>query len=189
MQRSQRLPLPIALAFALLLASLLLLGPAAAKGSAASCGGADTPAYSMNDRSAAKVTLCLLNKERAARGLKSLRFDKKQQKAADKHNRVMLRQDCFSHLCPGERDLVGRIAAAGYLPCNCTWGIAENLAWGSGSQSTPANVVDAWMNSPDHRVNILNPRYDEVGIAVDDGNPEGPDASASTYTTDFGFKD
>ena len=187
MQRSQRLPLPIALAFALLLASLLLLGPAAAKGSAASCGGADTPAYSMNDRSAAKVTLCLLNKERAARGIKPLRFDHHQQKAAARHNRLMLKKNCFSHECPGEKDLVGRITAAGYLPCSCSWGVAENLAWGSGRTAAPAAVVDAWMSSPSHRANVLNRRYDEIGVAVHDGSPVGA-GSASTYTTDFGFK-
>lgn len=43
------------------------------------------------------------------------------------------------------------------------------------------------MGSPEHRTNILNRRYDEVGIAVDDGSPGGG-GSASTYTVDFGFK-
>ncbi len=99
----------------------------------------------------------------------------------------MLKQNCFSHLCPGEKDLVARVVSTGYLPCTCTWGVAENLAWGEGSESTPAAVVDAWMNSASHRVNILNPKYDEIGIAVDDGSPDGH-GSASTYTTDFGFK-
>ena len=30
-------------------------------------------------------------------------------------------------------------------------------------------MVDAWMNSPTHRANIMNPRYEEIGIAVVDG--------------------
>lgn len=189
MQRSQCLPFPVVIASALLFAALLLLGPVAERSEAASCGGTDRPAYSMSGDAASKVTLCLINKERSSRGMKPLRFDKKQEKAASKHNKVMLRQNCFSHLCPGEKDLVGRIAAVGYLPCTCTWGIAENLAWGEGPESTPAKVVTAWMNSPDHRVNILNPKYDEVGIAIDDGSPEGSGSAAATYTVDFGFKD
>lgn len=187
-QRSQCLPFPVVIASALLISALLLLGPAAARSKADQCGGADRPAYSLSGKAAAKATLCLLNKERSSRGMKALRFDRDQQKAASKHNRVMLQQDCFSHLCPGEKDLVGRIVSTGYLPCTCTWGVAENLAWGEGPTSTPAAVVNAWMNSPDHRVNILNPRYDEIGIAVDDGSPEGG-GPAATYTTDFGFKD
>ena len=188
MQRSQSVPFPVVIAGALLLAVLILLGPATEKSRAASCSGADKPAYTMSDKAAAKVTLCLLNGERADRGLKPLHVDKKQQKAANKHNRVMLKKNCFSHLCPGEKDLVGRAAAAGYLPCSCTWGVAENLAWGEGTTGSPGAVVDAWMNSPSHRVNILNPKYDEIGIAIDDGSPEGGNDPASTYTTDFGFK-
>jgi uncharacterized protein YkwD len=188
MQRSHANPFPVVIGFALLIAALLLLGPAAAHSKAAQCGGADKPAYSMSDSEAAKATLCLLNKERSSHGMKPLRFDKHQEKAASKHNRVMLKKNCFSHLCPGEKDLVARIASTGYLPCTCTWGVAENLAWGESSKATPASVVDAWMGSADHRVNILNPKYEEIGIAIDDGSPEGG-GPASTYTTDFGFKD
>lgn len=187
MQRSLRFPFPVAAASALLLAALLLLGPAAERGRAASCGVAAKPAYKMSDKAAAKATLCVLNRVRKARGLQRLRFDNSQQEAAGKHNRVMLKRNCFSHLCPGEKDLVGRVSDAGYLPCSCTWGVGENLAWGSGAKGSPAAVVSAWMASPDHRDNILNPRYDEIGIAVDDGSPTGVGA-ASTYTTDFGFK-
>lgn len=189
MQRTPCLPSPAPLAFALaLLAGLLvLLGPGAATGHAAQCPGASDPAYSMSGSTASKLTLCLINEERSDRGLKPLHFDKDQQQAASKHNRVMLQKNCFSHLCPGEKDLVGRIASTGYLPCSCTWGVAENLAWGSGKTAAPAAIVKAWMGSADHRLNILNRRYDEVGIAVDDGSPGGS-GSASTYTVDFGFK-
>ena len=40
--------------------------------------------------------------------------------------------------------------------------VAENLAWG---YSTSEEVVDAWMNSPDHCENILNPELQCIGIA------------------------
>lgn len=186
MERS--LPPPLA-AFgaASFAAALLLLGPAAGAATAASCGGAEQPAYTISGKVAAKATLCLLNKARASRGLKPLHFNRRQRKAAGKHNRVMLAKNCFSHLCPGEKDLIGRIASTGYLPCSCTWGVAENLAWGAGKRAAPAAVVNAWMASPSHRETILNRRYDEIGIAVDDGSPEGG-GPASTYTADFGFK-
>jgi hypothetical protein len=43
----------------------------------------------------------------------------------------------------------------------------------------------AWMNSPEHRDNILEPDYDEVGIGVVPGTP-GDTSWGATYTTDFG---
>jgi uncharacterized protein YkwD len=43
------------------------------------------------------------------------------------------------------------------------WAIGENLA---GGQTTPAQVVREWFDSPSHRENLLNPAYTELGIAV-----------------------
>lgn len=37
----------------------------------------------------------------------------------------------------------------------------ENIAAG---QTTPAQVVDAWMNSPGHRANILERAYKYIGV-------------------------
>lgn len=176
------------LLFAGLIVALMLLGPAAQSSEAAQCKGSSEPASRMSGEAAAKATLCLLNKERAAQGMGALHNDSRQAEAAKQHNRLMVRKTCFSHLCPGEKDLVGRIASTGYLPCNCTWQVAENLAWGTGKSSSPKKIVAAWMGSTPHRINILNPKFDEIGIAVDEGSPEGDYDDAATYTTDFGFK-
>lgn len=56
-----------------------------------------------------------------------------------------------------------------------TFGLAwaENVA--SGQQ--PNQVVAAWMNSPGHRANILNPRYTEIGVGF------ARDASGRSYFT------
>ncbi len=182
-------PLPLLAAFVLAAAllALLLLGPAAGASEAAQCKLASKPAYELSGSKAAKVTLCLLNKQRRSRGMHALHGDRNQAKAASKHNRAMLRTNCFDHLCPGERDLVGRIASAGYLPCSCTWGVGENIAWGSGGLASPKSIVKGWMDSPPHRANILNRHFDEIGVAITRGAP-GQGRQAATYTTDFGFK-
>lgn len=39
--------------------------------------------------------------------------------------------------------------------------VGENIARG---QSSPAEVVNDWMNSPGHRANILNPNFHKIGI-------------------------
>ncbi len=43
---------------------------------------------------------------------------------------------------------------------------AENIAFG---QKTPSDAVEAWMQSPGHRKNLLNPKYTELGtgLAID----------------------
>ena len=182
-----RMALLPALLAALALAAIVALGPGAARGEAAQCAAAGTPAYKLSREAARKATLCAINVEREHRGLRPLRFDDHQQKAAARHNRIMVEKRCFSHQCAGERDLVGRFIAAGYLPCNCYWAVAENIAWGVGGTSTPRSIVNAWMKSSAHRINILNPRFDEAGVGVNRGSPEGG-GQAATFTMDFGFK-
>lgn len=50
----------------------------------------------------------------------------------------------------------------------------ENLARDFSSAST---AVDAWMASPSHRENMLNPKYKDIGVAVVDGSLAGQDAT------------
>ena len=183
-----RLQIGLALPLAVALAAVAILGPAAGIGEAAQCKGSAEPAFRISDRAAAKATLCLLNKQRSSHGMKPLHRDGKQTRAAYGHNRLMVRSGCFSHLCPGEKDLLGRIASTGYLPCSCTWQIGENIAWGSGNGASPRAIVSQWMHSPPHRENILDRRFDEIGVAVTAGSPGHTDGGAATYTTDFGFK-
>jgi len=45
--------------------------------------------------------------------------------------------------------------------------IAENLALGNFKDDN--TLVNAWMDSPGHRANILNNRYTEIGVAVGKG--------------------
>jgi len=46
--------------------------------------------------------------------------------------------------------------------------------------------MQAWMNSPGHRDNILNPSYREVGVGIAVGNPARSDGAGATYATAFG---
>jgi uncharacterized protein YkwD len=180
-------PLPL-LATLLALLGLLALSAGAEGASAARCKGADRPAAQMSGGKAAKLTLCLLNKERAKRGLHTLDANRKATKAARSHNRLMVRKNCFDHECPGEPDLVGRLTHSGYLPCSCSWTVGENIAWGSGSYGSPRRIVAGWMGSPPHRDNILNPRFEHIGVAVERGDPGTGYPRTATYTTDFGAK-
>ncbi|MGR7002617.1 CAP domain-containing protein [Yinghuangia aomiensis] len=78
----------------------------------------------------------------------------------------------FSHDTPEGKTPWDRAKAAGigYLG-------AENIARG---QKTPAAVMEAWMNSPGHRANILDCSLTKLGVGVRMGG-EGP-----WWTQDFG---
>lgn len=142
---------------------------------------------SVSRKVVARSILCLLNKKRTARGMRRLKQHSDQRRAAARHNRVMVRGKCFSHQCPGEGDLVKRLTRASYLPCDCAWGVGENIAWGTGSRATPKSIVRAWMRSPGHRRNILNAEYRHIGIGVHEGVPVSGLSGGATYTTDFGY--
>ncbi|TQK51071.1 uncharacterized protein YkwD [Streptomyces sp. SLBN-118] len=117
--------------------------------------------------------LSLVNKERAAAGCSPLTSNAKLTKAADDYSDVMADSGVMSHTGPDGSTMAGRVEAAGYA-----WStLGENIAQG---QSDAAAVMDAWMNSPGHRANILNCSFKEIGIGVHFGDG-GP-----WWTQDFG---
>lgn len=131
---------------------------------------------------------CLVNKRRAKAGMGGLAANGKLNDAALKHTDFMVDHGCFAHDCSGEATMVSRIKATGYLDGAMAWSVGENIAWGEENLGSPANIVNAWMNSAGHRANILNKSFDDIGIGVVGGTPEDAgDDNAAVYTTDFGF--
>jgi uncharacterized protein YkwD len=152
------------------------------------CENSRVPAYKLRPKQASESARCLIDKIRGGRGLRGLSAQRNLKKAAKRHTSRMLDIGCFSHQCPGEPDLVGRVTQAGYLPCTCTWSVGENLAWGIGQRATPAAIVDAWMASPPHREMILMGGMRDIDIGVKSGAPGSGTGKAATYTADFGVK-
>jgi uncharacterized protein YkwD len=110
----------------------------------------------------------LTNIERKKAGLRELKYESRLATAAFRHSQNMALQDYFSHKQPNGSTMGDRIKATGYQYSRA----AENI---SGGQSTPEAAVQAWMNSPGHRANILNPKLQEIGVgyyflANDTGN-------------------
>jgi uncharacterized protein YkwD len=177
---------------ALLAAALLAVvaGPGAVSAEARACGpNTNANPADLSNGQARDAVLCLVNKERSKQGLKPLGRDKRLQKAAQRHNNRMVGSGCFDHECNGESDLGKRLESVGYLKGGLTrWAYGENIAWGSGSYSTPASIVDAWMNSSGHRANILSDNFRDIGIGFKRGTPSDGRASGGVYTTDFGLR-
>jgi uncharacterized protein YkwD len=157
---------------------------------------ADAPAHGCDDArvlptedlgAAEAATLCLLNAERGAAGLPPLSAQLQLRAAALDHSRDMVERRFFDHVNPDGTDAHQRIASTGYrVPSGGASG--ENIAYGEGARSTPAEIVAGWMASPGHRANILRSRFDEIGIGIEPRTVERSpyDAAGATYTTTFG---
>ena len=167
---------------ALTLASLALGGLAAQPASAGACASVSATASTASAAQLKSATLCLLNQERAKRGLRPLRANKRLALAAKRHAEDMVRRDYFSHESPTGTDFVTRIRKAGYTRPT----LGENLAAGSGQYATPAATVRSWMNSPGHRANILHRRFREAGVGVVAGAPAMGGSDSATYALTFG---
>jgi uncharacterized protein YkwD len=134
-----------------------------------------------------ELTLCLLNEQRARYGLAPLRSELRLQLAAQRYVGDMVERRFFDHVDPGGLAPEDRILMAGY-PSNNAW-TGENLAYGTGPEGSPAEIVDRWMHSPGHKENILRAPFTEIGIGVafdvPKEEPAGTDSGA-TYATSFG---
>jgi uncharacterized protein YkwD len=158
-----------------------LVAPQAAD--AAGCAHADANPNDVSLTQAKRATLCLLNKQRRAHGLRKLRENRRLDRASQRHADDMSARNYFAH-----GDFVGRIQSAHYLRGARGYTLGENIAWGSWSLATPRSIVRGWMNSPGHRANILNGRFHEIGLGVARGAPVGGQDRAGTYVTDFGTR-
>lgn len=107
------------------------------------------------------------NFQRKQNNLSELKLNELLNQAAKKKLNDMFENDYFEHVSPsgaGPSDLAKSVGYAYVV-------VGENLALGH-FQSDKA-LVEAWMNSPGHRANILNTRYSEIGLAVGKGMFEG----------------
>jgi uncharacterized protein YkwD len=111
--------------------------------------------------------LRLVNLERERAGLAPLTHNQTLEDQATQYACEMIHYDFFAHENPVTgTELRDRASEFGYEYIM----IGENLAAG---QSSPAQVMNDWMNSEDHRDNILNPDFTELGVGVRTGGRYG----------------
>lgn len=124
--------------------------------------------------------LTLLNRQRSVHHLSPFKRDPVLDAVARAHDQDMLKRNYFAHDAPGGPTFAERFHR---IKPHRTLG-EENIAWGSGSYGTPAGLVSAWMASPGHRANILNPRARRIGLDVASGRYQGQPV-ATVSTNDF----
>ncbi len=128
--------------------------------------GGQSRAAANSDIEAQIVTL--VNQQRAAAGLPGLTASGQLNFAAQQHSANMAAaagalglSAAMQHTLAAspEPTLTSRADFAGYTYS----ALGENIAYG---YSSAADVMQAWMNSPGHRANILNPLYTQIGVGV-----------------------
>jgi uncharacterized protein YkwD len=131
-----------------------------------------------------------LNKIRAQHGLQPLKISARLTASAAQHSREMGADGYFQHNSHDGTSFWKRISRwygrSGYS----YWSVGENLLWSS-PDVDPAGAMQLWMNSPEHRANILTARWREIGIsavhlAAAPGTYKG--LEVTIITTDFGIR-
>lgn len=103
--------------------------------------------------------IALVNKQRASRGLMMLKKNATLAYVARLKSIDMATQNYFSHTSPTYGSPFTMMLHYGIQYSAA----GENIAMG---QPTPQSVMNAWMNSPGHRANILSPAYTQIGVGL-----------------------
>jgi len=106
-----------------------------------------------------------VNALRVSRGLRPLTVSSDLRRAADAHSDELLEAGVFSHDSPDGTSFSDRLQRF-YPPRNRPWTVGENLLMSGPTEPTSADVIAAWMKSPGHRANLLNPRWRELGVGA-----------------------
>jgi uncharacterized protein YkwD len=153
------------------------------------CDDADlVPANDNLGRIGASIT-CLINAARADDGDPALESAAELRVPGQGMSDDMVERKFFSHRTPEGAGVADRIRPTGYLPDHNRWVVGENLGWGSGSLATPRAMVRGWMNSPEHRANILAPDYEDIGVGLTMGSPTTDREGGTTFAIEFGTRD
>jgi uncharacterized protein YkwD len=134
--------------------------------------------------------LANMNALRREHGLAPLRLSAPLSAAARKHSTDMATRGYFSHTSAGGTSFDRRIARFYPMGKRHYWSVGENLLWSSPDVDA-ARALDMWINSPEHRKNMLTARWREVGLsAVHVSSAPGTygGREVTIVTADFGVR-
>jgi len=107
------------------------------------------------------------NKHRAKENLSALTANTTLNQAAANKLDDMFAQQYFEHISPSGTGPAALVDGVGYAYLR----VGENLALGN--FASDAELVQAWMDSPGHRANIMADGFSELGVAASKGTFEG----------------
>lgn len=110
------------------------------------------------------------NQARQTDNLTPLKLNTKLSQAAYAKAQDMIANNYWSHTSPTGVQPWKWFSDYGYSYDSAGENLAKNYP-------TSSDVVNAWLDSPTHRENVLNGKYSDVGFAVVDGQIDGKDTS------------
>lgn len=114
--------------------------------------------------------IALSNSERISRGLDPLVLDCRLIAAAKKKGEDMFDKDYWAHYGPNGETPWQFILASGYEYLSAGENLAKDF-------TSAAPIHSAWMDSPSHRSNIINPSFTNIGIAYVTGEFQGKETT------------
>jgi uncharacterized protein YkwD len=166
------------------IAALLVALLAAAPASAAN----RTPAAALSPLESG--VLADINAFRAEHHLAKLRLSTPLDEAARAHSRQMAQDGYFAHDSADGSAFWRRVQSFYRSSLWRYWSVGENLLWSSPDVSASA-ALEMWLASPEHRANLMNPRWREIGVsAVHVAHAPGVyhGLDVTIVTTDFGVR-
>jgi uncharacterized protein YkwD len=138
----------------------------------------------------ADTLLCVVNEARRDWGRPPLDSQRNLTRAAGWQADDMTANDYFAHVSADGDTLGDRLDKANFIPSSGHWGAGENLAAGGAEGGSPVEIVDGWLNSREHRINLLDPGFTMAGIAASRGWPgtDYPDNGSLTIAMDLAWR-
>jgi uncharacterized protein YkwD len=163
---------------------------AGAAASASACPGANLDPSATNVPAVDAATLCLVNEQRAARGLRPLHANRELRRVAVSQVASMVRGDYFADVGPSGQTPMSLVKVTRYRAHAAEVAVGQNIAWGTGAYTTPAHIVAEWMASPPHREIMLSGEYRDAGVAATPAVPAilRTHGRGATYVIEFGAR-
>jgi hypothetical protein len=127
------------------------------------CPGADDLAAPIDAQ--IRTELCLVNYARRVHGVPPLLTSPMLMRSASLKSSDIVRCEHFSHEACGA-DVRQSFADSGYFAPNVDSRFGENLAWGGSEAGSPRGALLGWLDSAEHRANLLRADWSEQGIAL-----------------------
>ncbi|MBA2240800.1 MAG: CAP domain-containing protein [Solirubrobacterales bacterium] len=147
------------------------------------CPAADRPVDGLSRAEARAATVCEIRRQRRLTGRAVVRPDAQLHTATRRHARLMVKQDCYEHICRGEASIEGRLFKSGYLRGARNWSYGENI----GCATSVRQMIATWLANEPSRKILLGKAYRDIGATVTKGVPSEAqnctsDPSYGTFT-------
>jgi uncharacterized protein YkwD len=125
------------------------------------------PSEAIDLKDAAKQLFAITNLDRTSNGAQALKRDSRLDTISVARSEDMIRRDYFSHQIPPNNTTVADIVESLGLLFGS---VGENIAWNNANDfQTVQGAGQDFIESPHHRENLLDPRWDRMGTGVAEG--------------------